>query len=89
MAMSDFSWSTIFFTRRYCWSVHKSYIGGVSIGVEKQTQMTVVRQNILSTIMLKNVKLAYGNVRFQLVNDFLHQEIQLKVSQSECKNKHK
>ena len=28
--------------------------------------MAVVRLNILSTIMLKNVKLSYGNVRFQL-----------------------
>ena len=36
----------------------------ISIGVEKQTQMTVVRRNILSTIMLKKVKLSYGNVRF-------------------------
>ena len=33
-------------------------------GVEKQTQMIVVHQNILSTIMLKNVKICYGNVRF-------------------------
>ena len=28
--------------------------------------MMVVRQNVLSTIMLKNVKLCYENVRFQL-----------------------
>ena len=27
--------------------------------------MTVVRQNMLSTIMLKNVKLFYGNVSLQ------------------------
>ena len=26
----------------------------------------IVRQNILSSIMLKHVKLSYGNVRFQL-----------------------
>ena len=30
--------------------------------VENQTQMMVVHQNILSTVMLKNVKLSYGNV---------------------------
>ena len=29
-------------------------------------QITVVRQNILSVIMLKNVKPSYGNVRFYL-----------------------
>ena len=41
-------------------------IGVVSITVEKQTQMMVVHQKILSSIMLKKVKLFYGNVRFQL-----------------------
>ena len=59
------AWSTIFVTRRYCWSVPKPCFGVVSIGVEKQTQMMVVHQNILSTIMLKTIKLCYGNVRFQ------------------------
>ena len=34
------------------------------MGVEKQAQMTAVRQNILSTIMLKNVKLSCENVRY-------------------------
>ena len=58
--------STIFITRRCCWSVQKPCFGGVSIGVEKQTQVMVVRQNNLNTIMLKNVKLSYGNIRFHL-----------------------
>ena len=40
--------------------------GGVSIAVGKQTQVMVVHQNILSNVMLKNVKLSYGNVRFHL-----------------------
>ena len=52
--------------RRYCWSVQKPYFGGGSIGVKKQTQMMVVQQNILSNVMLKNVKLSYENVRFHL-----------------------
>ena len=34
--------------------------------MEKQTQMVVAHQNILSKVMLKNVKLSYGSVRFQL-----------------------
>ena len=37
-----------------------------SIGVEKQTQMMVVHQNILSTVILKNYKLYNGNVRLHL-----------------------
>ena len=44
----------------------KPCVVDVSIGVYKQTQMMVVYQNILSTVMLKNDKLSYGNVRFQL-----------------------
>ena len=44
----------------------KSSFGGVSIEVEKQTHMMLVHQNILSTVMLKNVKLSYGNVRLHL-----------------------
>ena len=47
-------------------TLQKPCFGGVSIGVEKQTQMMVVHQNILSSVMLKNIKLFYGNVRFQL-----------------------
>ena len=60
------AWYTIFVTRRYCWRVQKPCFGAVSIGVETQTQMMVVYQNILSTVMLKNAKLSYGNVRFHL-----------------------
>ena len=45
----------------------KPCFGGVSIGVKKQSQMTVVRQNILSTVMLKNDKLCNGNARLHLV----------------------
>ena len=37
-----------------------------SIGVEKQTQMMVVLQNILSSVMLKNDKLDNGNVRLYM-----------------------
>ena len=59
-------WSTIVVARRCCWSVQKSCFGGVSIGVQKQTHMTVVRQNVLSTIMLKNAQLFNANVRLQL-----------------------
>ena len=33
---------------------------------KKPTQMMVVHQNILGTIMLKNDKLFHGNIRFQL-----------------------
>ena len=36
------------------------------MGVEKQTQMLVVPQNILSNVMLKNVKLCYENVRLPM-----------------------
>ena len=46
--------------------VQKPCFGVVSVGVEKQTPMMVVHQNILSSIMLKNVKLFNGNARFQL-----------------------
>ena len=49
-----------------CWSLQKPCIGVVSIGEQKQTQMMIVHQNILSSVMLKKVKLCYGNVRFQL-----------------------
>ena len=35
--------------------------------------MTVVRQNILSTIMLKNVKLSYGNLRLHLATPEIFQ----------------
>ena len=35
---------------------------------KKQTHITVVRQNILSIVMLKNVKLSNGNVRFHPAN---------------------
>ena len=41
---------------------------GVSIGVQKQTQMLVVHQNILSSVMLKNGKLSDGNVSWQLID---------------------
>ena len=34
----------------------------------KQTQMMVVRESILSSVMQKNDKLAYDNVRFQLAS---------------------
>ena len=34
--------------------------------VEKQTQLMVVRQNMLSSVMLENVKLFYANVSLQL-----------------------
>ena len=60
------AWSTIFVARRCCWNVQKSRFGVVSIGVEKQTQMMVVHQNILSSVMLKNDTLSNGNVRLQL-----------------------
>ena len=47
--------------------------------------MTVVRQNILSTIMLKNVKLSYGSVRLHLemseicqaINSLINSRIQV------------
>ena len=42
-----------------CWSVQKPCIGGVSI-VKTNTK------KMLSTVILKNVKLSYGNVRFHL-----------------------
>ena len=38
----------------------------VSTGVEKPTQMMVVHQNIMTTVMIKFVKLSYGNVIFHL-----------------------
>ena len=60
------AWSSIFVTRRYCWSVQKPYFEDISIGVEKQPKIMVVRQNILNTIMQKNVKLSYEYVRFHL-----------------------
>ena len=44
----------------------KNHVLEVSIGVKKQTQMMVVLENILSSVMLKNVKLSYGSVRFHL-----------------------
>ena len=52
------AWSTIF--------VQKPCFGGVSTGVEKQTQMMVVRPNGVSTIMHKNAKLSYKNYKLQL-----------------------
>ena len=52
----------------------KTIFGDVSIGVEKQTQMMVVHQNSLSSVMLKNDKLYYGNVRFQLATPEICQE---------------
>ena len=57
------AWSTIFVARRCFWSVQSPCFGDVFIGVEKQTQMMVVHQNILSTVMLKNHILSNGNVR--------------------------
>ena len=56
----------ILVTRRYCWRVQKTCFGGVSVGVEKQTQMMVVHQNIMSNVMLKYDKLSNGNFRLQL-----------------------
>ena len=47
--------------------------GGVSIGVEKQRQIMVVRQNILSTVMLKNDKLFSGSVRWYLATQEIYQ----------------
>ena len=44
----------------------KPCFGDVSIGVDEQSQMMLVRQKMLSTIMLKNDKLSNGNVRLQL-----------------------
>ena len=39
------------------------------------TQMMVVRQNVLTTIMLKNVKLANGNVRLRLETPEIYRTI--------------
>ena len=60
------AWSTIFVTRRYYQSVQKPCFVGVSIEVEKQAQIMLVYQNILSTIMLKNVNLFNGKLGFHL-----------------------
>ena len=45
---------------------HRRTVNPASIGVEKQTQMMVVHQKILSAVMLKHIKLCYGNARFHL-----------------------
>ena len=66
MELSDFSWLHQKYARPEIYVVQKPCFGAVSIGVKKQTQMMVVHQNILSIVMLKNVKLFYGIVRFQL-----------------------
>ena len=50
----------------------KACFGDVSIGVEKQIQMMVVHQNILSNVMLKNYKLSNKNVRLQLATPETH-----------------
>ena len=47
-------------------SSREDIVGIHSIGVEKQTQMMVVHQNILSSVMPKNVKLYHANLRFHL-----------------------
>ena len=47
-------------------SVQKSCFGGVSIGVGKQTHIMFEHRKILNMLMLKVVKLSYGNVRLHL-----------------------
>ena len=56
--------------------------GAVLIGVEKQTQMTAVHQNILSTVLLKHVKLSYGNGKFHLETQVGSEKIGDKQHQS-------
>ena len=58
--MQQNAWSTIFVTRRLCWSVQKP------LNRCGKTHSMVVHQNILSTVMLKTVKLSYENARFRL-----------------------
>ena len=49
----------------------------VSIGVEKQTQMMVVHQNILSIVVPTKDKLANGNVRLHLAIPDICQTVKL------------
>ena len=48
--------------------------------MEKQKQMMVVQQNVLSTIMLKNIKLSDENVSLQLATPEICQAINSSIN---------